>query len=347
MRHAPVHGRRSHQTLPTGSIFHGLLLSYRKPSMNLSVRTSIVRRRLAFVILVPLQFAALAACTDSSTPLATPEKSGPPSLEDARNATYVGILDDPVTLRDGSWQGPPFAEDGSSRPAVELVPGLHLQADVSGDGHEDLVVLVGESSGGSAQNLYIAVLSRTENGVTNSGTAFLGDRVRVVDMVLQNGRISMSLVEHGAADAMCCPTQKATREWTLTGSSLEQVHRVVEGTMSLSDLLGSEWRLVTMGLDREVPERPPVTLRFDTDRVGGSAGCNNYFTSFSETSPGVLSVGPVGATRRMCEPPVMDIEDAYLKRLDKVLGYDFVTGALALTYELGGERDRMTFRRVR
>ncbi|MDH4030864.1 MAG: hypothetical protein OEU49_08450, partial [Chromatiales bacterium] len=37
---------------------------------------------------------------------------------DAANATYLGIYDEPVTLRDGVFEGRPFVEGGASRPRV-------------------------------------------------------------------------------------------------------------------------------------------------------------------------------------------------------------------------------------
>jgi len=60
----------------------------------------------------------LAACQERDAP-----ESAVTMLTEKQlaNATYEGIYDGSVTLKDGEYLGDPFAEGGASRPSVQLV----------------------------------------------------------------------------------------------------------------------------------------------------------------------------------------------------------------------------------
>jgi heat shock protein HslJ len=85
-----------------------------------------------------------------------------------------------------------------------------------------------------------------------------------------------------------------------------------------------------------------ITMTFDDDgRVSGSAGCNN-FTSTYRLEGDKLSIGPAAATRRMCASPegIMEQEQRFLNALETVanarlegdrLEFRTAQGALAAT----------------
>lgn len=68
---------------------------------------------------------------------------------------------------------------------------------------------------------------------------------------------------------------------------------------------------------RPVPSGIPVTIRFDGDRVGGSAGCNRY-SGTVERSGDEVEFGPLAVTMRLCPPDVMAVESAFLTLLGDV-----------------------------
>jgi len=81
------------------------------------------------------------------------------------------------------------------------------------------------------------------------------------------------------------------------------------------DLAGTAWQAAEIR-GRAVHGDVASTLRFDDDgRVSGSAGCNRYFGTLSLEGERV-SVGPLGSTRMMCAPPVMDQEQRFLQALE-------------------------------
>jgi len=273
---------------------------------------------------------------DSPTPAtAAAATAEPPSMEELADATFIGILDEPVALVDGSWEGEPFVEGGVSAPVVGLVREFHLTGDVTGDGKRESVVLLWTSSGGSGTFDFIAVAGRTDEQIATLGTAELGDRVQVRQGRISDGKIELDVVQAGPEDAACCPSQMATRVWEMSPDGLNEVSLEITGTMSVADLRGPEWVLTDFAWNESAPAEPEVTLVFEEDRVAGNAGCNGYFGGLEEGGdmPSSISIGQVGATRMMCSEEIMAVEDRFLKQLTAVTSYSYLAGRLALSWQ--------------
>jgi len=91
----------------------------------------------------------------------------------------------------------------------------------------------------------------------------------------------------------------------------------VEGELvSLEELADSAW-LVEEIQGRGTAEGVRSTLGFRGMTVYGSGGCNRFVGKAGERE-GVLELGALASTRRMCEPPAMDQEQSYLATLDRV-----------------------------
>jgi heat shock protein HslJ len=80
----------------------------------------------------------------------------------------------------------------------------------------------------------------------------------------------------------------------------------------------------------------PLALRFDPDdKITGQGGCNGFFAGFALTGEG-LGIGPLGATRMACAPPIMDQEARLFAALARVTRFDMTdAGGLVL---LAGDR---------
>jgi uncharacterized membrane protein len=169
-------------------------------------------------ILYFLVFAATSGCVGSH--------SGPPpeafalTAERLRQATYKGILDAPVTLVDGRYEGKPFVPGSATRPIVKLVPGVIATGDLDRDGIDEAVVVLAHSSGGSGVFMYLATVRDNGGKPENIATVRLGDRVKVLAVGIDDGRIVADLVQHGPNDPMCCPTSKVRRGWLLQDGEL-------------------------------------------------------------------------------------------------------------------------------
>lgn len=143
--------------------------------------------------------------------------------EGLQGATYRGILDNPVTLADGRYEGAPFAAGAASRPVVRLVPGMTATGDLTGDGVDEAAVVLAHNAGGSGMFMHLAVMQAGRRGPDNIATVKLGDRVKVIAVEIDRGAIAAQLVEHAPDDPMCCPTRRAERVWRLEGDALVEI----------------------------------------------------------------------------------------------------------------------------
>jgi len=264
----------------------------------------------------------------------------PPTIEELATATYEGILERPVTLSDGRWEGQPFVEGGASRPTVGLVDHFILAGDLDGDGRDEAATLLWESSGGSGSRLYLAAIGRRDGGVENIGTDLIGDRVQVRSGAIDERQIILDIVRAGPADAACCPTEKALVTWVLDESGLNRFADETTGTLSLTDIEGPEWVLCELGRGQTPPEDVEISLEFRDARVSGRSGCNDYFAAVVASAPGELRFNAMGATRMACPEPKMEVERRYLKVLAAASGYSFRGGRLVLVSGDFGSGDR-------
>jgi len=294
-------------------------------------------------VLLMIMMLAFAGCGQKEK---AADRTTAPTLEEVRNATYLGVAEqDPVTLKDGLWEGEPYAEGGASRPRVQLVRDFLLLGDLDGDGLEEAGVLLAGHSGGTGENIYLAVVGIRGGALRNLDTVLVGDRVQIRKASILDGRLLLELLRAGPEDAMCCPGELAMVGWTLKGNELVPVEAAGPPVrLTLEALAGTEWVLRWWNLDEKAPDEPEVTLFFKDGRMGGSSGCNNYFAAANlGQAPGELEMGPTGGTKKMCEDRIMAVEQRYLAQMDGVTKFGFLTGMLALTYELNGQTGVMLF----
>jgi heat shock protein HslJ len=273
-----------------------------------------------------------------ASPMTAP--AGPPTLAELKNATYSGLEEpaSPVTLKDGIWEGEPFQPGGTSRPRVSLGGDFHLLGDLDGDGAEEAVVVLAQSSGGSGTFDYFAVVKRKDHGLENVATTALGDRVQLRAARIENGKLVVSGVRAGEEDARCCPGELVEWEWVLQGGTLiASAAPRKTGRLSLDALAGTEWVLRGWGFNDPAPAEPEVTLTYQDGRFAGTSGCNRYFGSAKAGEmPGDLAVGPTAGTRMACPEPQSAVEARFLKQLGGAQKFGFLLGQLAVSYQTEG-----------
>jgi len=314
--------------------------------------------RPAFAVLVSLAVATLAtlllSCNQHQTPANEDSEASttaakptrPPSLDEIANATIQGIYDEPVQLQGGMYEGEPFEPQGASFPRVGLIDESLLTGDLDGDGAEEAIVMLWESSGGSGTYSYLAALDREGSEVINVATAEIGDRVQLRDSRVSGNRVELDVLRAGPQDAGCCPGEMATLAWELEGNSLNPVESGVEPErLSIAAFAGPEWVLRNIDRDEPAPGEPEVTLLFEEDRIAGKSGCNQYMGKITEGDmPGDLTVGLLAGTMMACPPEVMGLEDRYRQQLEKVFKIGFSLGDLALSFEKeDGNMSQMRF----
>ncbi len=288
--------------------------------------------------------AVLAACASWSMATAVPACPATGSQSALANAVYHGIVDAPVQLENGRWEGEPYVEGGASRPSAGLVEGFSLEGDLDGDGQPETVVLLWQSSGGSGNFHYVAVMKNQDGQYLNVATAPVGDRVQIRGGDILEGIIGLDSVQQGEGDAACCPSQLARRGWVLDGARLTERETRVDGVLSLQVLDGTGWRLTDLGQRRRPPEEIEVTLSFSEGRISGHSGCSRFSASIGEgAAPGQVGIGPVMGTRMACAAEPMALESEFLEQLGRVDRFGFMAGGLLLTGSAGGRHVQLRF----
>jgi heat shock protein HslJ len=90
--------------------------------------------------------------------------------------------------------------------------------------------------------------------------------------------------------------------------------------MSATDLEYTNWKLNSYedgGAMQRLPADAEVTLTFQDGAAGGKSGCNRYRSAVT-IGDDSLVFGPAMGTKMACPPPLMEIEDKYLRTLEAV-----------------------------
>jgi heat shock protein HslJ len=297
------------------------------------------------IILNPISFASLASLLISllMSGCASVQHVNETSLQQLKNLSYQGIYANPVTLKDGVYEGQPFVTGGDSRPRVQLVEQLMVSGDMTDDGFDEAAVFLTESAGGSGSFTYLAIVSNSGSNYQNIATRNLGDRVQVRALQLAEGTLILDFITAGPDDAMCCPSMKMRTTYRLVENKLQLISDKQMGPLGLQDLEGVNWSLLEFAQSEPVPAEVPVDAMFEQNRVSGSSGCNRYFAEIKGSSPYQIKIGPVAGTRMMCPAAIMQVEDRYLATLGKVGQFGFSFGRLMLGYKDNGKDRRMLF----
>ena len=267
-----------------------------------------------------------------------------PTAAELASATYTGIEEGPVTLVEGQWEGEPYEEGGASRPRAGLVEDFSLVGDLNGDGVNEAVVLIWQSGGGSGTFSYLAVMGRSDDEVNNLATAEIGDRVKLRSGRIDDASIILDVLQQGEGDGACCPTQLATRTWSIIDGQLVEGDMEITGTLSLDTLAGTEWVLTHMNRNEALNAEAEVTLVFGEGQISGKSACNQYSAGVEQgETPADLKIGLAMGTRMACPGELMDVEQQYLDALTYVTGFSFLAGKLVLTWEKDGTVSAMIF----
>jgi heat shock protein HslJ len=94
--------------------------------------------------------------------------------------------------------------------------------------------------------------------------------------------------------------------------------------------LSGSWSLASLDGGSLIPGTS-ITATFNNGRVTGTAGCNQYFASYS-TAGSTLAIGAAGSTKMYCNSPegVMEQEALYLSLLSKAASYSTDDGRLVI-----------------
>ncbi|MEB3309845.1 MAG: META and DUF4377 domain-containing protein [Snowella sp.] len=105
----------------------------------------------------------------------------------------------------------------------------------------------------------------------------------------------------------------------------------------------TSWQLVSMGQTKPVTARP-ITVRFERNRIGGSAGCNRFMGNYSVQGNQLDIKSPLGTTRMACPGDTMKHESDFLQALAAANRYEInAKGELKIQYQDGQTTQTLTF----
>ena len=251
-------------------------------------------------------------------------QSPAPSLQDLKNATYSGFKDvpSPVTLIDGRWDA------ASARQSITFVGELRATGDLNGDGAGDAVVLLSENTGGSAERVYVAVVTTSNGQLQNLATRSPGPNVRIRRLRIVERTVVVDAVQVGVDDTMCCPSDLVTRTFVLKDTTLDEPEPATHtGRLTAAAAGQTEWVLRRSTSAEPAPSEPRVTLRYHDGQIDGSTGCNRYTARVSGgDQPGAVTVSPPASTKMACTDDGMAVETRFLRLLHGVASFTFVAG---------------------
>ncbi|MEH6531517.1 MAG: META domain-containing protein [Photobacterium frigidiphilum] len=275
------------------------------------------------------------------------------SFSALKNTAYQGFESGAyrrVVLNNGLWVGEPYQPGGAVSPQVMLIGGIKAIGDLNGDGEDEAVVLLNYAPGGTGQFLNLAVMSKlgtqASGKADNIATILVGDRVRVRDLQIKNGKIVLGVVQVGPKDSICCPGEVAERVWQLNGTTLQELDSNKQTSrLSPKTLAGNSWVLESWRYGESAYQSKPITLSFQDNKFVGQSGCNRYFATVKAGKmPGDISVSPPGSTRKACQDPKLSKnESRFLKQLADVHQFSYFAGKLALSYGQGNHYGVMIF----
>jgi len=192
--------------------------------------------------------------------------------------------------------------------------------------------------GGSGTFYDLARLVKGPQGWINQDVAFLGDRVKIHWVAVENDAIVVHMSTHGRGDAMCCPTRQVVQRFVLKSDRLMktsgEARRAADQT-----LIGTTWKWQQTLYNNDTKSIPPnpdhYTLKLLLDgQVNIRADCNCGGGVY-KLDGSRISIEITHTTRAACPPG--SLEQRYIRDLNAAAVY-FMEGDflyIDLKYDTG------------
>jgi len=109
------------------------------------------------------------------------------------------------------------------------------------DGQPFAAVILVTDPGGSGTFYDLAAVAVQDGKLAHVASAFLGDRVKIESLVVENGEVVVEMVKQGPDDPMCCPTQRVVERYALQNELVQVSSEIQSDTSDTSDLVGIVW----------------------------------------------------------------------------------------------------------
>jgi heat shock protein HslJ len=272
--------------------------------------------------------------TPQTNATSSPAKPAALALTALQNLDYQIPDLGSVQLKDGHFEH----KYGDGATQVNKVGYLQsVQGDLNGDGVQDAVIVLWATTGGSGFYNYIAGVINQNGKAQPTQAILLGDRIKIKDLSIQDGRITLLSLEAGPNDPQCCPSQQVTRILQLTGDTLKVTSEDQHGD-SAATLTNTIWQWERYeekdsanNIIANAPGKYLLTLAAD-GAFTVTADCNTASGSYTLSGTN-LHLGPIEATLIDC--PEGSLSAKYLNLLSQVSAITFSNGELVLETKSG------------
>ena len=157
----------------------------------------------------------------TASPIPASPTALPDYIERIRNAQYqLGTPDSLriVQLKDGKFEE--GAAGGTDFASVSLTD-FAARGDLTGDGEDEIAVLVAENYGGSGTFVFLVVYADVDGELVFQTSLLIDDRPQINALAIDENEISLDMVTHSSDDPFCCPTLKTIRHFRFIDRQLD------------------------------------------------------------------------------------------------------------------------------
>ena len=227
----------------------------------------------------------------------------------AANASYPleYAAEDVVQLTGGEYREP-AADDSAAEVVVQLTD--FIAAGQLNDGQEAVAVILVSQTGGTGTFYDLAVLTEQDGQLTPAAVTYLGDRIIINSLQIEDGQINVDMVVQGQEDPFCCPTQHVIQTYELQGDELVQTGTSELGTVDpqaeeIPDITGIVWQwqnMVTPVEEIEISDPENYTFELQEDgNVAVKADCNSGSGTYT-IEGNKITIDITSTTLALCEP---------------------------------------------
>jgi hypothetical protein len=148
------------------------------------------------------------------------------------------------------------------------------------NGQQSAAVILVTNPGGSGTFYDLHLMFAPQGQAVNPASAFLGDRVQINDLKIENSLIVVDMIQAGPNDPMCCPSQHVIKSYSWEKDNLVEVSsEVVEDSAAAPQLVGPVWQWqqskMSDGMTWEPPDPASYIIEFTAEgQVSIQADCN-------------------------------------------------------------------------
>ncbi len=172
--------------------------------------------------------------TATQVPTDTPTPAAELTLALLRNGRYPTTFVDSgiVQLEDGEFQQIVSAD--SPLRAYARLSDVYALGDLNEDGRADAAVILATNTGGTGIFYELFVVEMVDNTASVVDSAFLGDRVIIRAMSIEDAVITLDLTQQGRGDAQCCPSEEAQFIYALENRVLMRTGETTASSAEIS-----------------------------------------------------------------------------------------------------------------